>query len=306
MRAAWLLVAVGCGSPSSPEEPPSDSTTTAEPELVVELDDPGVIAVDATHVYVTHGPGNISRIAKTGGALDAIATAQPGPTSLDVSTGRACWVNSGTHSLDFRDGSVRCADRELAAAWSPNALAIDGGVVFWTEVDGQQVRGIALDGSALRTLDDEPTSKIAIAVSATHVAWTASGDMADVVVMDRATRAKTTISTSEYAPGGIVLDGNDVYWVARHALSEDGAVRVARSFGAPVDLAPGEHWPSQLVHAGDRLYWLGHDRIRSVAAAGGAPATVVDGRGAIGGIAVDATHVYWTERDRGAVVRMPR
>ena len=50
--------------------------------------------------------GNIARIAKTDSAmLETISSGQNGPTSLDVTTDRVCWVNTGDHAADFTNGS---------------------------------------------------------------------------------------------------------------------------------------------------------------------------------------------------------
>jgi sugar lactone lactonase YvrE len=309
MRYAWVVFAAGCGSSSSPPDPPlPDAPATTEIEELAQVGEPGALTVDATHVYFTHG-ADISRVAKSGGTVGAVAVAQRGPTSLDATTDRLCWVNSGTHAQDFLDGSVRCApktgggDVQLATSYFPSALAIADGVAYWTEIDGQAVRRIALDGTQPQTIDDAPTSKVGIAIGTGYVAWTATGPDADVVAMDRASGAKTPLSTAEYSPNAVIVDGDDVYWVTRHAQSEEGAVRVARDLGTALDLAPGEYWPSQLVRAGDTLYWVSYDRIRAVAMAGGAPSTIVEGRGPIGGIASDGEYLYWAERDRGAIAR---
>ena len=310
MRTAWLVLAVGCGSSSSEPPPSPDAPPQSGIAELVRVAEPGTLTVDDTHVYFTHGAASISRVAKAGGTIEAIAVAQRGPADLDATTDRLCWVNSGTHALDFQDGSVRCApktggaDTELAASYFASALAIADGAVYWTEIDGQAVRKIALDGTAPQTLDDAPTHKTEIAIGATHLAWTAGGAEADVVLMDRTTGTKTPISSAEYHAGAVVLDGDDVYWATQHALSEEGAIRVARDLGTPADLAPGESYPRELVRAGDTLYWTSVDRIRAAAMTGGTATTVVEGRGAIGGIASDGEYLYWAERDTGAIARM--
>jgi hypothetical protein len=310
MRGAWILLAMGCGSPTA--APPDASGSDVEGEDVVTgLEAPFGLALDATHVYFAHGRGDVARVARSGGAVEPIASGQRGPASLDASTERLCWVNTGTHAADFRDGSVRCApkagggDAELSASYFPSSLAIDGETVFWVEIDGEAVRSIGLDGGGGETLDTSPTSKLAITATASHLAWTASGALADVVVMARETGAKTTISTEEYAPGALVLDGEVVYWVVQRSSAEGGggAIRVGRTGEAPADLAPDELHPRNLVRIGDALYWASHQHVRSIPLAGGVARTVVSGQTTIAGLVTDGVELYWSEPDRGAIVR---
>ncbi len=311
-KVGLLAIAVGCGSSSSQEPPAPDAAVVAFEDVVTGLSEPRELAVDGSQLYVTHGGGEIARVAKTGGTISSIATGQRGPTSLDATTDRLCWVNSGTHAQDFLDGSVHCApktggqDTQLADSFFPSGLAIDGTSIYWVEIDGHLVRTIGMDGTGAQTLDSSQTSKTAIAISGGTLAWTASGDGADVVILDRGTGATTTLSSSEYAPGALAISGTDVFWVVRHSLSDDGAIRVSRDRGAPVDLAPAEAAPSRLVLVDGTLYWTTPTAIRSIATTGGTARTIVDGRGSIGGLASDGEYLYWTEPDRGAIVRVRR
>ena len=317
MRTAWFVLAVGCGSSWTPPEEPTPDAAPSTIEDVVLVTAPGAIAVDEVHLFYTHGTThggtNLSRVPKPGGATTLLTSPARWPSSLDASTDQLCWVYSGTHAQDFLDGSVRCApksggaDVEISTAYFPSDLVVDGNTIYWTEIDGQSIRRIGMDGAGKQTLDMTPTHKREIAISADKLAWTASSDMADVVVMDRASGTKTPISSAEYSPGELIIDGNDIYWVVLRSLSGDGAIRVSRALGAPVDLAPNEEDPSQLVRIGDTLYWTSRsERIRAMSMTGGAATTIVEGRGKLGAIATDGTHLYWTEPDRGAIVRMPR
>lgn len=313
-RLVAVLVLAGCGSSPGTSPSPDAASPDGPPSAAVEdvatgLTEPSTITLDAARVYVVHGASQISQVAKTGGAIIPLATGQRGPSSLDATTDRLYWVNTGTHALDFQDGSVRWSaktgggDNELATSFFPAALAVDGVTVYWVEIDGQRVRQIGATGTGAMTLDDSPTHKTSIAVTPTRIVWTASSDMADVVSMNRATGDRTTLSTAEYAPGSAVVIGDDVYWVVRHALSDSGSIRVSRNGAAPVDVVSDEYYPVGLVTDGSSLYWTSDGRIRTVALAGGTAHSFVTDRGAIGGLAIDAEHLYWSEPDRDAIVR---
>lgn len=307
MRRAWIVIAVGCGSPATSEPPAVDATAVALEDVATGLVDPTGLAVDASAVYVAHAGGELARVAKAGGAVTPLAPVQRGPASLDASTDRLCWVSAGTHAQDFLDGSVRCVPKlggavvELAASYFPSGLAIDGETLYWVEIDGQRVRAVGLDGTGARTLDATSTSKAAIAVAPARLAWTASGEGADVVVMDRETGATTPVTSSEYAPGTIRFAGDDVVWVTRHALSDAGAIRRWRD-GTTSDVVSDEPWPAELVVQGGALYWTSGGRIRGLVE--GEVRTVVADRGTIRGLAGDGEYLYWCEPDRGAIVRV--
>src|SRR5262245_30892449 len=112
MKLAWTAVlVVGCkGSP--PTDLAGDASPGTTEDVITGLTEPTAIAVDATHVYFAHRGGDIARIAKTGSStLEPISSGQNGPSSLDVTTDRVCWVDTGDHAADFTNGSVRCAPK---------------------------------------------------------------------------------------------------------------------------------------------------------------------------------------------------
>ena len=268
MRHVWVVLALfGCGDASTGPEPPGPDAPDVEivTEHVASVMDPGAIALDATHVYFTHGRGSISRVPKAGGAIEPLVTNMRGPASLDASTDRLCWVNTGTHSADFRDGSVRCiaktggVDQELSMSYFPSALAIEGATIYWVEIDGQLVRKVATDGTSSATVDSSPTSKTSIAIDGSRIAWTASGPE-DVVVMDRASGAKSIVSAQEYSADGVMFVGPDIFWVTRHNDFETGAIRVSRAGGAPADLVADEDYPQGLVLVDDMVLWTSAKR----------------------------------------------
>jgi hypothetical protein len=276
--------------------------------------DPTAIAIDGARVFFVHGAGELSRVAKAGGAVAPIATGQLGPGSLDATTEDLFWVNAGTHANDFLDGSVRWAakaggpDHELATSYLPGGLAVDVGslTVFWVEIDGHRVRALRTDGTGAVTIDETPTAKTSIAVTPSRLVWTASGPGDDVITLDRPTSVQRALSAVEYAPGWVNIAGDDVFWIERHPLSDAGAIRVSRGGLPPIDLVADEDAPSALVRDGNTLYWTSAGRIRSIGRAGGTAVTLATARGPIGGLAVDSTHLYWTETARGAVVRAAR
>lgn len=322
MRCLVVAVVAACGSsPAAPDapviEPDARPDAAPVPQLVVEplasgLEMPGALALDATAVYFVHGATAIARVAKAGGAVEPVIADQLAPAALDVSSDNVVWVNTGTHAMDFLDGSVRwlpkaggVPDVALSPAALPVAVAVDlgGTTVFWAEADGQRVRQIQIDGTGELTIDDAATHKTSLAITPSRLAWTASGDGDDVVAVDRPSRLPRTLSTVEYAPGSVVIDGDDTFWIERKPGFERGAIRVARGGGLAVDLVADEAAPVALVRDDRYLYWAAGGNLRRIARAGGTPVTISEGRGAIDAIAVDATHLYWTEREHGTVVR---
>jgi hypothetical protein len=318
MRAPWLILLVGCQTSSAPTVTAPDGavdavspTLGAAEDVLTGLDDPNGVAVDATHFYLSYGRGSLARVAKTDGTtLEPIASGQRGPSGIDVTTDRVCWLNLGTHAADFLDGSIQCAPKAggppqlLSSAYMPSGIAIADDTLYWVEIDGQRLRAIGVDGQDPRTLDSSPTSKTSIAISGTTLAWTASGTGADVVVMELPAGDPRVLSTVEYSPGPLVLLGDHVYWVSQQNIEGDGAVRVSRDGGAPMDLVPGERHPRSLVHVAGTLYWTSGTRVRAASIGGGLAITLAEARESPSTLVTDGTYLYWTELYRGALVRL--
>lgn len=324
MRHGWfagvlgLVIACGGGSSTPPDSgPPADApgvdaVTRPTVDVLTGLDTPGGLAVDATHLFFTLAGGQVARAPLGGGAVDVLATSQRSPGCLTLIADDLYWVNTGTHAADFLDGSIRRSARsgggdvELVTSYFPTDLAIDAGTstLYWSEGDGERIRAIKLDGTAQQTVDASNYFKTSIALTPTTLVWSQSGPGPDVVAMDRVSGTQTTLSSDEYAADSVVAIGDDVFWSSHYSLDGDGAIRVSRAGAPAVELIADEHYVLGLTTDGTTLYWSTSDgRIRRASPAGGSPETFIEERGQLGGVAFDATFIYWTEPERGAIVR---
>jgi hypothetical protein len=313
------LVLAGCGSssggaPDGADPPPADAAVDGPvapdgEDVWTGLASPLALAVDDTHLYVSLGGDTIVRRALGGGALETLATGRRYAGGLDVSTDRLYWIDHGTHAVDFLDGSVNAVAKtggttqQLAPAYMPTALVLEGHAVYWAEGDGERVQRVGIDGTGQVVVDQSPGFRTGLAIAPTSIYWATS---TGVAAMDRATEEVAPIATGEYGVWSIEEIDGDLFWTAGLVGSEVGTVRVSRSGGAPVDLVADEYGLTGVVADGGYLYWTSGDEIRRIAAAGGTVETFAAGVPGATALAFDDTHVYWTDMDRGAVVRKPR
>jgi hypothetical protein len=202
-----------------------------------------------------------------------------------------------------------------------NAIAADGTNVYWTTMDGSVMK-VPMSGGAPVTIASSSEAAGQIATDGAFVYWEAGGVLQKVAVDGGPV---TTLATS-FFPVALAVDGAGVYGLMEQDTWEPEVVggqetnppalvtKVPVGGGPATVVGTGSGHPlGQLAIDDDAVYWAEADdlynRIMRASKGGGAttalysePSTGLDLEGPV----VDATNVYWTTVNDGAVRSVPK
>lgn len=223
------------------------------------------LAVDASDVYwgsgdTSPGNGSIHKVPLDGGPAFQVTAGMSYPQSIAVDANRVyCYNNAG-------GGSVVLA---APLAGGPRAVLASS--------DSFRIRGVAADSSG--------------------VYWVEGGAPGKGAVMKLLPGGKQ--NTLAPLPGfAIALGGQSVYWLDNDAGT---VTEVAKSGGPTKTLAKGQSLvnPDYIAADASAVYWAttstSGGAVMKSAVGGAGPVVLASGHWEVGGLAVDATSVYWME-----------
>jgi hypothetical protein len=187
----------------------------------------------------------------------------------------------------------------------PSSIAVDCTSVYWTNSGSGFVMKVPRGGGTPVTLA-LGVSPGSIAVDATRVYF---GDVDDVLAVPLDGGAPVTLASRQQGPEGIVANATSLYWVNNGALMtmplEGGGVG-----GRWTALATWKdpNLGAAIALDATNVYWSqgGTGTVMKMPVGGGAPTTLATRQGEPGGIAVNASSVYWLNLNiGGTLVKAP-
>ncbi|MCC6668315.1 MAG: hypothetical protein IT375_31515 [Polyangiaceae bacterium] len=221
--------------------------------------------------------------------------------------------------VDYKGGTVRrmlkdgTAQQVLATGTECNRIAVDGTHVYWTEQTPKLVRRAPKGGGAPETLGTGLSSALGLALDATNAYFS---DMSATGAVNRAPKAPGSVqalASNVPWPLEIAITPAHAYWTT---FANNGAVRrVPLAGGATEVVVPNVDNSFGIASDAANVYFtvLGtganKGQVQSVALAATLPATPVVlavSQGGPRGLAVDATHLFWTNSDTQSVMRIAK
>jgi len=216
----------------------------------------------------------------------------------------------------------------------PGQLRVDAHNVYWAETGivpidagvltahSGQISKSPVGQQSPVVLASEQNFPEAIAIDATNVYWTNTGDpgAADGQVMKCAIAGcgnnPTVLASGQASPAGITVDETNVYWV-NGGSGADGTVMkcaIAGCGGSPMPLATGLASPNEIVLRGTTLYWTNSGTSNAtqslvldgtvtscpVTGCSGGPSILASGQGNPAGLATDGVDLYWANVGSGS------
>lgn len=254
------------------------------------------------------------RAAKKGGAAEQIASGQSNPDFLFVFGDSVYWSNNvdsvGAVMRAAKSGGAAVAVKTSANA--PNAIAVDASGVYWVEYGAGEVWKANSGGTAAKLSTSTASSLFGIALDSDWVHCTEHKDAGRVLRVPKAGGELSAIAEGQANPAGLARLGSALFWVTTFgpevvrldpggrpkAITIEPEGQIGATFLA-VD-ASGAYW-SQALKKTAIEGW-----VKRVDTAGGVPGQLTPKLVEPRGIAVDDTHVYFTDVAAGRVARVSK
>lgn len=252
----------------------------------------------------------------TGGAATCTAcvtvlSLAPGsePLGLFIDAENVYWTQFGTGEV--MQAKLDGSSPVMLSTGEPSPVAVQatGGFVYWVSyADTGVARRAPIGGGEVMDLAPAPAAR-ELFVGTDQVWWTGEpDDLWRAPVGGLPQGMQPDLLSSNALPNGLAVDAESLYWVNRL----DGAIKKAdHSFGGQMVLATGDI-PWDIAVDDSFVYWT--EQGSGVGAGAVRKASKVDGSGAVllaadatgpRGLAIDATHLYWANKDEGAIKSVP-
>jgi hypothetical protein len=281
----------------------------------IALDDDNVYWIETSRDATTCDPtnGTIYRIPKTGGD-EVVLVHQGCADDLVVADGQLYWTAGGEYEYAggvFTMPVTGGTPLQLTAS-SAHRLAIDATNLYWTSGqpgDGGsgQVSQMPRGGGNILTLSSGELGREGIAIDTTSVYWTEpNGDSFENGEIVKApiggTGSDDVVLAEGFGPdvGGapyyIAVRGGMVYWTGANTIS---SAPIGGGGGAADVIASGDWIQSAIAVDDARVYWNDGftGRLFAMLRDGGPVISLVDRESGGEGIALDATHAYFSGPD---------
>ena len=272
------------------------------------IDAPVAISADAERVTwveggsigVTEGFGRVASVLHDGILPVIVAEAASGGP-FDVDATHAYFANRFTIKRVPVAGGR--AERLAIDDFHVRDLATDGTHVFWLRDATTVVRRMPVAGGAMTQLATSNAPPGAIRLDATHVYWSEASDS-----IRRVPKAGGTAATVWAEPGGLTDFVVAADWIYLAGWDDARVRRVPTIGGASQLLAsPTIDQTRRLTTDGTMLYWLDQREVVRVPVTGGTPFVLAGDLASTpfqaGGIALDATSVFWSEVAGEAIMK---
>ncbi len=261
---------------------------------------PAELRVDSTHLYWiqqggVNGQPGIYRVALLGGSpVQLLATA--GASFLAKDSVNLHWTDSaaGTvNKMPLAGGTVTPLALGLN---NPGPIAIDATYAYFVITNLNQVSKVPLAGGSVAPVVTLTQFLQGIVVDATNV-YVPHYDGSTMVTIEKVPiggGAATQIGSGPGYTGGIAIDANNVYFTLQQA---GPVMRSPIAGGATVQVAAGNG--AGITSDGTSIYWADNQsgKVKNAPIAGGTTTTLAAGQVLPTSVAVDATYVYWGNRD---------
>ncbi len=284
----------------------------AEP-IVIGVDQPYSIALDATHIYWTSAgaENKVRRRPLAMSGTEDLATGQnlPRELAIDLANNQLFWSNYGqttdaqVMALTIGSGpAAGLVSNEKKGVWG--LAMLNDNVYFANQLEGTISRESVSTPAGPQVLALQQATPWDVAVDGQYVYWT-NYDGGDVRRVGIGGGQQEVLASGQGNPVGIAIDATHVYW----ATETSGEInRVPLAGGTVEPIASGQTKPTYVAVDASNVYWTNFDNgtVARAPVAGGDVVVVAAGQNKPYYVLVDATQVYWTTLAGGTIMRAPK